>query len=268
MSWRYPVIILMLCAFSHCGTTTEGQFEFTQSADIRLSPPIARYASTLFADSVALSFLAGHPGSQVRYTLDGSDPGPASPVFEVGKYFTSSTLIKAAAFHPDFQSSDFVEIGFLKVPEVLDVKSIDLLTAPNVPYKGEGAASLIDLKKGDLNFRDPVWMGFSGGKAEIQIYFTAPRLVKKVIVSTMVNQGAWIFLPAKIVVETDAGRFNRLTDTPEAAAPDRLSYETIRFEELETQKLLISIESLAEIPGWHPGAGNIPWFFIDEIVVE
>jgi hypothetical protein len=268
MSWKYPVIILMLCAFTTCGITAEGQVELTQSADIRLSPPIAQYASTLFADSAALSFLPGHPGSQVRYTLDGSDPRPASPVFEVKKYFTSSTLIKAASFHPDFQSSDFVEIDFVKVPEVLGVKSINLLTAPNVQYKGEGAASLIDLKKGGLNFRDPVWMGFSEGKAEIEIYFTAPRNVKKVIVSTMVDQGSWIFLPAKIVVETDAGRFDMLTDSPEAAAPEQLSYEGIHFGEVKTQRLRIRIESLAEIPGWHPGAGNIPWFFIDEIVVE
>jgi hypothetical protein len=72
MSWKYPVIILILYAFSNCGITQQGQKAFTQSAAIRLSPPIAQYASTLFADSVALSFLSGYSGSKVRYTLDGS----------------------------------------------------------------------------------------------------------------------------------------------------------------------------------------------------
>jgi hypothetical protein len=151
---------------------------------------------------------------------------------------------------------------------LIDVKSIALLTEPNEPYKGGGASSLIDLNKGDLNFRDPVWMGFSDGVAEIAISFKAPRNVKKIIVSTMVNQGAWIFLPAKIAVETDEGSFGVVTDTTGETTPERLSYEVVRLGQVKTQSLRIRIKSLPEIPDWHPGAGNMPWFFIDEIVIK
>ena len=34
---------------------------------------------------------------------------------------------------------------------------------------------------------------------------------------------------------------------------------------VKTAKLLIKINTVKHIPGWHPGKGNHAWMFIDEI---
>ncbi len=163
MSRRNTQAILVFLVLPFLCNSQNDTTTFVQAEAIQLSSPIAHYGSTLFADSIALSFAPGQPGSEVRYTVDGNEPGQGSPVFSGKQFFKSSTLIKAAAFHPDFRPSESIEIDFVQVSRVTDVKSIQLITDPNEQYKGGGAESLIDLRKGDLNFRDPVWMGFSEG---------------------------------------------------------------------------------------------------------
>lgn len=268
MMRRFTFNILMVLIWPLLGVSQQDTASFVQMEAIQLSSPIAHYGSTLFADSIALSFAQGQPGSEVRYTIDGSEPGWESPVFSGKQIISSSTLLKAAAFHPDFRPSESVEIDFVKVPRLLNVKSIRLKTEPNNQYKGGGAVSLIDLKKGDLNFRDPVWMGFSEGPVEVEIDLENPLEIKKVIVSTMSNQGAWIFLPEQIEVETDEGVFFGKVESPELEGPGKLSYEVVRFNPVKTKKLRIRIFPLSTIPEWHPGAGYSPWFFMDEIIIK
>ncbi|KAA3636736.1 MAG: hypothetical protein DWQ02_07805 [Bacteroidetes bacterium] len=268
MSRRYSLITLMVLVLPFLGNSQNDTTIFVQAEAIQLSSPIAFYGSTLFADSIALSFAPGQTGSEVRYTVDGNEPGKDSPVFSGKQFFKSSTLIKAAAFHPDFRPSESIEIDFVKVTRITDVESIQLITEPNNQYKGGGAGSLVDLKKGDLNFKDPVWMGFSEGPVEVVINFKNPREIKKVIISTMTNQGAWIFLPEKIEVETDNGIFAGQVESPGQEVPGKLSYEIVQCNQVSTKRLHIRIVPLSNIPEWHPGAGYLPWFFMDEIIIK
>ncbi len=52
--------------------------------------------------------LAAREGATIRYTLDGSEPGPESPVYEKPVVIRGETAVKARAFWPDGTSS-FVE---------------------------------------------------------------------------------------------------------------------------------------------------------------
>jgi hypothetical protein len=242
--------------------------ELVQAEGIKLSTPIAKYNSTLFADSITLSFLPGYPGSSIRYTKDGTEPNEQSPVFEGRKSLKSSILIKAAAFHPELMTSDIVEVDFVQVPKLKDVKNIALLTEPGDSYKGQGAKSLIDLNKGTLNFREPVWMGFSGEDVEIKIDFEKPKKVNKVVLSTMADHGAWIFLPKQIEVKSQSGIFKGDFGVPESAATPKLEYLVVKLDQTETTSLHIVIKNLDTLPEWHPGVGGKPWLFIDEIVIK
>lgn len=268
MSARPGYIILIFCVCSFLGNAQEKSVTYVQTSDIRLSVPIAKYSSSLFADSMALAFAPGLEGSKIRFTTDGSEPKADSPVFPGKQYFNSSTLIKAAAFHWDFLPSETIEIDFVRVPRITNVKNIRLVNPPNKGYPGGGAQSLMDLKKGGLNFRDPVWMGFSGDTIEVHLEFDEIREVKKVIVSTMMNQGAWIFLPQSIEVETEGGIFVGQIHNPGKQAADLLSYEVVRLNSVKADYLRIRIIPMAAIPDWHPGAGHAPWFFIDEIIIK
>lgn len=240
----------------------------TQEADVQLSLPVAHYKSTLFEDSMALDFARGYPGSVVRYTTDGSLPDERSPIFTGRHYLTSDAIIKAGAFHAELKKSPVITLDFMRVPQPDDVKKITIIPEPDEKYKGQGAKSLIDLNKGGLNFKEASWMGFSDREIEITIDFDQPRKVSKVILSTMADHGSWIFLPGEIEVSSGPKLFTANFKIPEKQEEKRLEYLVLSFDEIKTDRLQILIRNLAALPDWHPGAGNAPWFFMDEIVIK
>ncbi len=67
------------------------------------STSLARIGATetIFIDSTLASMYSPMPGAKVHYTLDGSEPTAASPVFSSAVALTGSTTIKARAFDRD-----------------------------------------------------------------------------------------------------------------------------------------------------------------------
>ena len=263
MSFHTKIYLLLLGYF----TLQAHAQNFAQMEEIQLSVPIAHYASTLFEDSVALHFSPTYLESTIHYTTNGSEPTEKSPVFSQKQYLHKNTLIKAAAFHPDLQTSPISSINFVKVSSLKGVKSIKLLTTASEKYKGQGAKSLIDLQKGTLDFRENTWMGFAGGEVVIRVDFKKRRKVEKIRVSTMVNHRAWIFLPESIQVRSKHCSFTANWEMPQSEEVKRLEYLTIALNGIKTKQLYIHIKNATAIPDWHSGAGTPPWFFIDEIII-
>jgi alpha-tubulin suppressor-like RCC1 family protein len=69
-----------------------------------LAPPAFSPAPGTYVTSVAVS-LTAHPGATIRYTLNGSDPTVASPVYSAPLVLSATTVVKARAFHPDYTTS-------------------------------------------------------------------------------------------------------------------------------------------------------------------
>jgi hypothetical protein len=87
-------------------------FEFTLNANNRSKPasfiPIYRPIDpvtigperNIFADSVEVTMTSKTPGVEIRYTLDGSDPTPLSPLYAAPVKLLQSTVVKARAYRP------------------------------------------------------------------------------------------------------------------------------------------------------------------------
>jgi hypothetical protein len=59
--------------------------------------PTSSVRGPCFVDSVDLDFAAA-PGASIRYTLDGSEPGPASPLYTAPVRLTQAAKVRARAF--------------------------------------------------------------------------------------------------------------------------------------------------------------------------
>jgi len=75
-------------------------------------PPSFVTDQTIYAGPTFLVELAGRPGATVRYTLDGSEPGPGSALYDKPVGFGGETTVKARAFWPDGISSLIVSRTF------------------------------------------------------------------------------------------------------------------------------------------------------------
>ena len=81
----------------------------TATATVAFSPDPAQ----LYPAGVAVSLTCVTPASQIHYTLDGSQPDEASPLYGAPLQVNSSTRIRARAFTVDFNPSPFSEATYL-----------------------------------------------------------------------------------------------------------------------------------------------------------
>jgi uncharacterized repeat protein (TIGR03806 family) len=81
-----------------------------------LAPPVISPAGGTFPTAVEVSLSQGEPGADIRYTLDGSVPGPADPRFEKPLKLTATTVLRARAYKEGFTRSITEQQLFIIAP--------------------------------------------------------------------------------------------------------------------------------------------------------
>jgi beta-galactosidase/beta-glucuronidase len=94
-------------------------------------PPRFVADQTLFVGPSFLVELRVRPGATIRYTLDASDPGPESALYDKPIIITGETTVKARAFWPD---------GISSLVESRTFKPAEPLTASSTPPSEKGLA--------------------------------------------------------------------------------------------------------------------------------
>ena len=67
--------------------------------------PIARWIKVFEVGDVISALTENEPGAEVRYTLDGSVPGPADALYSVPIRLTGAAVLRARAFKSGFTRS-------------------------------------------------------------------------------------------------------------------------------------------------------------------
>jgi len=128
-------------------------------------------------------------------------------------------------------------------------------------YPATGAASLIDLQKGTLNFRaGRFWSGLQAEEVVVRLNFERTLLS---------DHNSWIFLPKQIEVWNEDELVGAIDlNKPESAEKSALKSIAVNVTPKEYKGLKIKILNHKNIPNWHAGKGTPPWLFMDEIFVE
>ncbi|HSC54794.1 MAG TPA: FN3 associated domain-containing protein [Phnomibacter sp.] len=235
----------------------------------QLAPPNAKFASAFFDKSTSVSFVFEQPGSEIRYTTDGSDPTANSAVYKkpiaISKH---QTIIKAATFAKGFTPSETVVLPFFS--QGLPIAQLST-TSPNNKYKGSGPTTLFDNKSGGTNHNNNAWLGFDSDSIIVNITMQQSTNISAVMLHVLVNQGAWIFAPQQVqvyVVDNNSARLLQ-THTIESKQQTPTDAEAIMvaLPKTKTNQLRLVITPLATLPEWHAGKGNKAWCFIDEIKI-
>jgi uncharacterized repeat protein (TIGR03806 family) len=70
-----------------------------------LSPPIMSQPGGTFSASVEVVLRDAEPGADIRYTVDGSEPGTSDPRYETPINLTATTILRARAYKDGFTRS-------------------------------------------------------------------------------------------------------------------------------------------------------------------
>ncbi len=242
---------------------------------IALNPPAIENENPVFTGSTRVRVRHPVPGAMLRYTLDGTIPdSTASPLFDDKLVLTANTLVKVRAFKPGWLPSQVSEKAFFRTTYLPD--SIILLTPASGKYPAEGAASLADGIKSDLNLRSKKWLGYLDDDLVSLMHFKKSVTIQRIDVSYLLLIRSSIFPPASVEIwgGKEPGRLKKLGRSslplPEKTAPDgaenRMVHLSFAPEEIHFLKLIV--RRFPKLPPWHPGAGKKPWVFVDEVFIN
>ncbi|HOW85196.1 MAG TPA: family 20 glycosylhydrolase [Candidatus Aminicenantes bacterium] len=222
---------------------------------------------------VELTLSTEIPGLDIRYTTDGTEPGPGSKRYRKPIVLKRTGRVRAAAFLGAERMSPAVASESFTAHAALGRQPV--LAFPFSPrYAAGGQAGLVDGLLGSLNAGDGRWQGFEGTDLDAVIDLGKPRTVRGVAVRCLQNINSWIFLPASVElsVSTDGRSYETVGRVGNDLSP-RLGQAVIKefgvgFAARSARFVRVFARSIGAVPDWHYGAGGKSWIFADEIVVE
>jgi 2',3'-cyclic-nucleotide 2'-phosphodiesterase (5'-nucleotidase family) len=103
----------------------------------------------------------------------------------------------------------------------------------------------------------------------IDLKFDQEKEISLITISTLLDQEAWIFSPAKVTIlnqDIEVGKV--VLSNADKKQIQQLMYIDVPIIENTYSQLKIIVHGLEVIPDWHQGNGIQPWFFIDEILID
>lgn len=243
---------------------------------LRLNPAIPESDKTLLDKDETITLSHKLPGTVIRYTTDGTDPdSTTAKIFDKPFTISGYTTVKTRACKDGWLCSPVAT--YVLYSKGVAPTETKIFTAANKDYRGEGAATLTNNKKGYVDdHRDIAWIGFRENPLNAEFKFDGTADIKTITFSYDHNPDAWLFPPQKIEIWGGNDRehlqlIKQLTpDQPTKPEPRRNSAIVIPIEgTFEVYKIVAW--PVPQLPKWHPS--NKPetkdkrgWLFVDEVI--
>jgi hypothetical protein len=140
---------------------------------------------------------------------------------------------------------------------------IDFITRPSPKYDN-GDLTIVDGQLGARPWKGNEWLGFDSDSVAFDIVFDKAIKVKELRIHTLHDPNSWIW-----AAQTYNISFAK-TGVGNGIADGYTTDETIIIDGIKdkTKTIHVVLYGVGRIPSGNPGAGNVPWLFIDEIEVR
>lgn len=235
--------------------------------------PLVNFQTETFENEILITMKSEEKNAKIYYTTDGSKPTTNS------KLYSKPFVVKKACTIAAEVISKHMPHGFTTFQKcfIPAFKNITFQTLPNKKYSGKDNFTLIDGKEGIVGDWGKNWVGFQGETFEFTLEQIENKAMKGLKVGFMQFQGAWIFLPHSLEIQSsnDGVNFKQRAFYKNQINPDVKNDEekrvkfTIHLARPLTDKYVkIIIKPVQQLPKWHAGAGSKAWMFLDEVEVE
>lgn len=140
---------------------------------------------------------------------------------------------------------------------------ISFITNPSPKYDN-GGLTIVDGQLGARPWKGNEWLGFESDSVSFDIILDKPTKVKELRIHTLHDPNSWIWAAQTYNISfSTIGVANGIAD-------GYSTEETILIDNIKdkTQTIHVVLYGVGHIPSGNPGAGNVPWLFIDEIEVR
>lgn len=240
---------------------------------LNLTPPITKNEEFIVGENDRVELKHQVAGVQIRYTTDGTIPdSSSSPVYEKPIAVKGFTIIKSRAVKAGWYSSPVAAFSFFAKGHKPSLA--EFINKPDEKYKGNGAISFFDDKKGPAeSYSDEAWLGFREKPLAALFYFDTAKIISSISISYNKSVQSYIMPPETIEIwggeEKDRLRLlKKFIPTP--IGKDELNMVRaegikIDFPPASHKWYKIVVRNISKLPHWHPGKGEKGWVFVDEI---
>lgn len=233
--------------------------------------PFVASGTRLFRGTQQVALGTAEAGAEIRFSLDGSEPTRQSRRYTQPVLVDRSLTLKSRAF-AGTRESPVMTVAFRQLSDFPRIR----LSAPYAPqYAGAGDDTLIDGLRGNDSFKTGRWQGYRVPSLNVTLDLGKVQDVREVAMGFLQDTGSWIFMPRSIAVFTslDGDRFQPLATVPnklpERDRQTRVQDFTLKLQApVQARYVLVVVRGLGAIPEWHPGGGEMAWFFTDEIIIR
>ncbi|MEN8224778.1 MAG: family 20 glycosylhydrolase [Bacteroidota bacterium] len=213
------------------------------------------------------------PDSEIRYTLDGTEPLEDAMVYDTLFALDKSATIKARTFVEDIAKghTSSIEINMHKGVG----KPVSYKHDYSDKYNAGGHFGLLNGIQGSVHHKDGRWQGFSGDDIEVIIDLGEKTQINSIRLSFLQNITSWIFLPSTVhfyLADAEEGDYVEAGEFLNAVSQQEKEAVIKNFSRSFNDKAARFVKIVATNPGlipdWHPAAGNPSWVFVDEVVIE
>jgi len=233
--------------------------------------PSVEIGEKTFFDFTYVSLANPIAGTNIFYTLNGSDPDVKSQPYTVPFKFEKTTTLKAIASQAGLSHSFPIEAHFQKI---IKNRKITLNTKYSGQYAAGGDIALIDLLRGGENFRTGGWQGYEGTDLEAIVDLGKAQTVHRISLGCIQDQGAWIFMPLEVnyFCSTDGVNYHSagtvVNKVDEREKEVIIKELCLNLKNEKTRYIKVVAKNRGLCPAWHPGSGHKSWIFADEITIE
>ena len=262
MKWFFSMILICLLIIS---CKRSGTQNYLQKGEVQLVQPKIIASNTVIDSTETITALRDLKGLEIYYTTDGEEPTEKSQKYLSPFSIEEAGVVKFRAFHPEFKSSESTTLKFYKKGH--SATKIKWHSKKNDKYNGHGPTTLINNKKGPLEFSNPEWQGFDS-IASASVYFKNKIELSSLDIGYLVDTNSWIFPPSEIVIslykeDNSISKITKKIDSP--TEPLSRSSESVEIPiNLIVNSITIEVKNSDPIPDWHEGAGSKGWLFMDE----
>ena len=246
-------------------------YDFPRTTTGMLQPPVISASEARFSAPLTITLTASQP-CEIRYTLDGTDPTEASPLYTAPFEITATTVVHARAYAKDMPPS-FVATRRFNYDHIVRTT---FSRKPSNPYNVGTDTILFDGEHGDIEDLSHAWLGFSG--AEV---VTTVDLAKEIEVETVTIRYAhapdtWVFAPRQVslVFSTDSVNYDDTLSysvpfdpADEAEIMPRVVELTVPVHRQGVRSIRLVPQTIGILPAWHRAKGLKPWLLMDEIEI-
>ena len=150
---------------------------------------------------------------------------------------------------------------------------IELITKPSDKYSGSGPSTLVDGIIGCKPWKGNEWLGFQEQEVEFVVDLKKYSKIDSLEIGFLEDEGSWIHYPnfIRFSVSKNGKKWKYLKNSDlKLSIDDAKKDKTLPFATAINSKgryVKFLITTFESIPQGMSGEGNVPWTFIDEIIL-